>query len=171
MSKAWFWTGEPSRWRIVRGCGFWLGQRLERLAVSSKEHPSRGEYPGAMTAENARTLHAKRRHQSSILRTPFSRSARPGNEPLRSACMQIANSSVRCGAVSACGGGRFQGVLPVMANVGRNRAATKVCPFQNRLTSPLRFTAWFGTLSVGSCTAKYNVGPSDGHLKSPIESS
>jgi len=34
-------------------------------------------------------------------------------------------------------------ILVRMANASRNRAATKDCPFQIRLTSPLRFTALF----------------------------
>jgi len=37
------------------------------------------------------------------------------------------------------------------ANDCRNRAATKDFPFQNRPTSPLRFTAWFGSFS---CSGK-----------------
>ena len=41
-------------------------------------------------------------------------------------------------------------------NAGRNRAATKDRPFQIRLTSPLRFTAWFA--GAQTVMASYSIG-------------
>jgi hypothetical protein len=40
--------------------------------------------------------------------------------------------------------------IPKPANVCRNRAAMRVFPFPDSLTSPLRFTAWFCDTQVSA---------------------
>ena len=129
MSKSWFWAGSPARWWDRSQWRLLAWAAIGATRCFQQELFIQRKTPRAMAAENARTLHAKQRRQSSIPRTPFSRSALPGDDPHRNACMPVTARSVRCCAASACGGGRFQGLLPVMANVHVHRAAA------NSLTS------------------------------------
>ena len=132
MSKSWFWAGSPARWWDRSQWRLLAWAAIGATRCFQQELFIQRKTPRAMAAENARTLHAKQRRQSSIPRTPFSRSALPGDDPHRNACMPVTARSVRCCAASACGGGRFQGLLPVMANDQHHPAAEVRQELENR---------------------------------------